>query len=88
MGNDLGRLLHARDITARWRAESENASARLELSQYRERMAYLLSQHEPVASLGLDRERLRLALAFVLHGDAKRLVRDLEELECFEVANG
>jgi len=83
--SDLAALYHSHDITARWRAESENASARLDLAEYNERMAYLMSQHEPVASLGLDRERLRLALSYVKHGDKSRLDRDFLELRHKEI---
>lgn len=70
--SDLQKLFNAQDITARWRAESEGASARLEIAQIKERAAYLISQHEPVASLGLDREALRAALSYLWHGDAQR----------------
>ena len=82
--NDLMALYAANDKVARWRAESENASARLELAKISENCAHLLSQHEPVNSLGLDRERLRLALGFVNHGDTSRLMRDFEELRVSE----
>lgn len=83
--SDLGYLFSQHDKVARWKAEWENASARMELEKIRERHAVLLSQHEPVASLGLDRERLRLALAYVVqHGDLARLGRDFEELRVSE----
>jgi len=74
--SDLSHYLNAKDRTARWRAEWENASARMELAQHEERMALLMSQQEPVATLGLDREALRLALQFVRHGDLARLERE------------
>ena len=83
--SDLAHLFHAQDRTKRWRAEWENASARMELAQHEERIAHLLSQHEPVASLGLDRERLGLALAYIQHGDIARLNRDFYELRKAEV---
>lgn len=78
--NDLRNLFQTQDVVRRWQAESENAAARLELAQHSERMAHLLSQHEPVASLGLDRERLRLVLQFINHGDLARLDRDFLQL--------
>lgn len=78
--SDLSTLFHAQTKTARWRAEWENASARMDLAQRDERAALLLSQHEPVASLGLDRERLRLVLGFLNHGDLARLDRDFSDL--------
>lgn len=52
----------------RWRAERDNASARLELAQLRERMALVLSQHEPVASLNLNRDDLRLIIDYIRSG--------------------
>ena len=83
---DLTRLFQAEDKVLRWRAESENASGRLELAKMRRNMAQLLSQHEPVASLGLDRERLRLVLDFVSHGDEARLQREFTALRIKEVS--
>lgn len=76
MNNDLCTLFARQESTRRRKAEWENASARMELAQQDERMAYLLSQREPVAALGLDRERLRLALSYIKHGDLSRLDRE------------
>ena len=78
--NDLAALFSRQDQVARWKAEVENATARLEIARMKERCAYLVSQHEPVASLGLDRARLRLVLAYIRHGDLSRLTRDFEKL--------
>ena len=80
MKDDFGSYMHAKDFTNWKRAEWENSIARYELAQQNERCAMLMSQHEPVASLGLDRERLRLVLAFVKHGDLQRLDREFLEL--------
>lgn len=77
---DLTRYFNAQDKTAWRRAEWEGSIARLELAQREERTALLLSQHEPVATLGLDREALRLALQFIGHGDLSRLERDRRDL--------
>ena len=77
--NDLSVLFQAEDHVLRWKAEMENAMARYELAQTRKRIAYLISQHEPVNSLGINRERLRLVLAYIQHGDLQRLERDFEE---------
>ena len=76
--NDLSVLFQAEDHVLRWKAEMENAMARYELAQMRKRIAYLISQHEPVASLGIHRERLRTALAYIQHGDLVRLEREFE----------
>ena len=74
----LSDLFYARSEVARWRAEFENASARLELAEIAERKAYLLSQYEPLKSLGMDADRDKLALLFryLGHGDLARLKRD------------
>lgn len=76
--SDLMTLLNKQNETIRWKAEVENATARLELARIRERCAYLISQHEPVNSLGLDRERLRLALRYLEHGNLARLENELK----------
>lgn len=74
---DLGALFSAQGEVARWRAERENASARLELARAKESRAFLLSQHEPLASLGIDREVMRKLLSFTAHHDKERLLREL-----------
>jgi hypothetical protein len=74
---DVVRQMMARDDVARWRAESENASARLELAKHKQNISDLLAQHQPVDELGIDRDKLRLLLLFVLHGDMNRLKREM-----------
>lgn len=86
--NDLQVLFSEHDRVARWKAESENANARLQLARMNEHCAHLISQHEPVASLGLDREKLRLVLNYVRHGDLHRLAREFEELRVTEARKG
>lgn len=66
--SDLSDLFSAQDKTKRWQAESENAHARLELARIEERCAYLISQHEPVAMLKIDREVLRAIFKYLRHG--------------------
>lgn len=78
--NDLADLYTANGHVLRWKAERENADARLSLARASEARAYLLSQHEPVASLGLDRNVLRVLLSFTAHHDKARLVRELATL--------
>jgi len=73
---DMATLSTAHDAVDRWKAECENADARLKLARIHENMARLISQHEPVASLAVDRETLRHLLRFVVHGDLKRLERE------------
>ncbi len=77
MSNDLARLFSSHEQVARWRAESENASARLDLALTREASAFLLSQYEPVNKLGVNREPLRVLLAYLAHHDKKRLEREV-----------
>lgn len=78
MSNDLARLFSAQAEVRRWTAERENATARLELARDGEAMAHLISQHEPLASLNVDRDALRLLLAYVKHHDMSRLLREME----------
>ena len=78
--DDLAVLFSSQDQEARWSAEAENAAARLEIARINKHCAYLISQPEPVASLGLDRERLRLVLDYIRHGDLNRLTRNFEDL--------
>lgn len=79
--NDLERLFKEQDQVARWRAEVENATARLQIARMNEHCAYLMSQYDPVHSFGLDRDRLRLLLDYVRHGDLARLAREHEALQ-------
>jgi len=79
-GHDLQRLFSAEGDVRRWRAESENAGARLQLARADEARAFLLSQHEPVASLAVDRCALRVLLSFTQHCDKDRLRREVAEL--------
>jgi len=77
--SDLSNLFNAEEKERRWRAERESATARLELAMMRKNIMYLISQHEPVGSTGLNREMLRIVFRFVEHGDLKRLMREIEE---------
>lgn len=52
-------------------SEYNASSIKLDLYGIKERCAELMSQHEPVASIGIDREQLRQALQFVLTGRLK-----------------
>jgi hypothetical protein len=79
--SDFNRLMIDEEAVRRWRAENENSSARLEIASARRNCALLLSQHDPVAKLGIDREKLRAVLAYVWHGDVARMERDFAKLE-------
>jgi len=61
-------------------AERENVEARLDLALTRECCALLLSQHDPVHSLGMDREALKVLLDFTRHHDPARLWRECEAI--------
>lgn len=76
--HDLDTLFLAQEELRRWRAESENASARLELAKAKEARAALLSRHEPVAMLGIDREALRILLSFTVHCNPTLMLREVE----------
>jgi hypothetical protein len=66
--NDLATMFKHQDEKRRWMAERENATARYELACIKERLAEMLSQHEPVASLGLDRDALRKVIDYIRSG--------------------
>ena len=62
----------------RWEAERENANARLDLARTRECCKLLVSQYDPVHSLGMDRDALKILLSFVTHHSPDRLRREVE----------
>ena len=67
--NDFGMYPSNNDTVKRWMAERENATARMELAKSRECCNLLISQHDPVSSLGIDRKALKILLDFVQHHD-------------------
>lgn len=75
-----GRLLNAQEEVRRWKAEQENASARLQLARAKESRAFLMSQAEPVNSLGIDRDVLGVLLAFTVRNDKAWMERELAAL--------
>lgn len=66
--SDLDTLFFREEEVRRWKAESENASARLQIANIRKRMAFLISQYEPIDSLNIDREVLRNIFDFIILG--------------------
>lgn len=74
--SDLSILFYREEEVRRWRAESENASARLELAQIRKRMAFFISQHEPLHGLNLDREAVRKVFTFIERGTFDRTLEE------------
>jgi hypothetical protein len=79
--SDFARLMIDEERVLRWRAEHDSAGSHLEIAKARRNCSFLISQHDPVAKLGIDREKLRAVLAFVWHGDIDRLERDFAKLE-------
>jgi len=79
--SDFSQLMIDEERVRRWNAESENADARLEIANAQRNCSFLISQHQPVERLGIDREKLRLLLAYIWHGDLGRLERDFAKLE-------
>ena len=59
-------------------ADRDAADAKLQLARQSCNAMMLLSQHEPLRGLGLDREKLRHVLSFIKHGDLARLARESE----------
>lgn len=76
--NEFGMYPSNTDEVRRWKAEGENASARLELARTRECCRLLISQHDPVFSMGVDRDVLKILLGFIAHHDTARLRRECE----------
>ena len=66
--SDFNRYMHAKDAVCRYRAERDAADTRLEYALMIERMRELISQHEPVASSGINRHELRRMLHYVETG--------------------
>jgi hypothetical protein len=79
--SDFAKLMIDEEAVRRWTAEHDSAGAHLEIAQARRNCSFLISQHDPVAKLGIDREKLRAVLAYVWHGDLGRLERDFAKLE-------
>jgi hypothetical protein len=69
--NDFDTYMHRQTETKLARAESNAASINVELRLMRERCAELMSQHEPLAGLGVDRELVRQVLHYVQCGRLK-----------------
>lgn len=67
-GHEFGRYLAAQAGARTARAEYNSAGRGLELAQIRERCAEVISQHQPLAGLGLDRGKVEALLAYVVHG--------------------
>ena len=82
---DFFNLCRWNDKVLQRKAEHENARAQFERARTYKNIAYLIFQYEPVATLGLDRERLRIALTFVVSGDLDRVTRELTALQIEEL---
>lgn len=78
--NGFGMYPHNDGEVKRWAAERENAEANRQLALTRACCRLLLSQHDPVKSLGIDRDQLKVVLDFVMHHDPERLRRECEAL--------
>ena len=76
--SDLELLFKAEEKVARWIAEYNYASAQLTLAKARRNMRYLISQHEPLSSLGVDRDKLRIIFSYVEHGNTVRLKNEVK----------
>lgn len=76
--NEFGMYPSNTDTVKRWMAERENATARVDLEKTRECCRLLVSQYDPVFSLGINRDALKVLLDFVQHHDPSRLRRDCE----------
>ena len=77
--NEFGMYPHNNDAVRRWTAERDNADARMQLAAVRECCKLLVSQADPVQTLGIDRDALKVLLDFVQHHDPQRLRREVEQ---------
>lgn len=66
--DDFSNYMSAQAATAKARIEYNRASSQIDYLQMRERCAELLSQHQPLAGLEIDREKVRKVLSFVQCG--------------------
>lgn len=69
--SDFGAYMNAKERTATARAKHDAATATLNLSIFQERCSELISQHEPIASLDVDRDALRKIVQFIYHGHVR-----------------
>lgn len=76
---DLQRLFNAGLRVDSARHRRDHADTLLDLERSRECIHFLLSQHEPVASLGVDREALRVLLSYIQHNDKARMNREVQQ---------
>lgn len=76
----LNLLFNAEDKVDRWSAEFNYASTKLNLARMNKNMAYLISQYEPINSLGIDRDIIQIIFSYITHGNIKRLERDIKEV--------
>lgn len=65
---DFNRYMSAQETTRRYRAERNAASAHVDAAEMRERCAQVMSQHEPLNTLGIDREAARRLVRFIQCG--------------------
>jgi len=79
--NEFGMCPNNTDEVKRWEVERENADARLQLALTRECCRLLVSQYDPVYSLGINRDALKVLLDFVQHHDTSRLRRECEAIK-------
>ena len=79
--SDLELLFKAEAKVDRWRAERNYASSQLDLAMIRRNMRQLISQHEPLNSTGIDRDKLRVVFSYIEHGSVKRLETEIWNLE-------
>lgn len=69
--SDFENYMMAQERTRTARAKHEAATSTLNLCIFQERCAELVSQHEPIASLGVDRDALRKIIQFIYRGHVR-----------------
>lgn len=66
--SDFAAYMRAKTVTAEKRARYDHAAAALELAIMKERCAEILSQHEPLNTLGIDRDAAAKLIQFIHRG--------------------
>ena len=78
--SDLELLFKAMREVDKWMAERNYASSQLDLAMMRKNMRELISQHEPLHSVDIDRDKLRAVFSYLEHGNATRLENEVRNL--------
>lgn len=77
--NDFNRWQSSKTQAEVHRASWEYHGAARDAESMRSRVYELLSQFQPLAAIGINRELLRPVLYYIIHGDKARMEREMKE---------